>query len=211
MLANTNSVRPEHDMATSVTVDGGSGISDRPVFISFTGAVNQVTTPALIGTIEHQISTGRDHIHLMLSTSGGVVNHGIEVYNVLRARNVAITTYNMGTVESIGNVLFLAGTKRYAVPSSRFMFHGVSINIAQAAVLEAKNLKQLSDTLRNDEERIASVAMRHTKMSSSQIRRFFRQAAYIPAQKAVELGIVHEVIDVTIPQGALYIPLIFQH
>jgi alpha/beta hydrolase fold/Clp protease len=41
----------------------------------------------------------------LLSTLGGQVAQGIAVYNVLRALPISVTTYNVGSVNSIGNVI----------------------------------------------------------------------------------------------------------
>ncbi len=36
-----------------------------------------------------------------------------------------LITHNVGNVDSIGNVIFLAAEERYACSTSTFMFHGV--------------------------------------------------------------------------------------
>ena len=42
------------------------------------------------------------------------------------ALSVNVTTHNIGQVQSIGNIPFLAGSPRYCSPSSMFMLHGLS-------------------------------------------------------------------------------------
>ena len=70
----------------------------------------------------------------MLSTPGGSVMNGLNLYNVLRGLPITLTTHNVGNVDSIGNAIFLAGQIRYACPHSTFMFHGVAFNFPQGGV-----------------------------------------------------------------------------
>ena len=53
-----------------------------------------------------------------------------------------LITHNVGNVDSIGNVVFLAGTRRYAVPHATFMFHGVGFNAPPNQRLEEAFLKR---------------------------------------------------------------------
>ena len=50
---------------------------------------------------------------------------------LLAAMPFKLATHNVGRVNSIGNVVFLAGEERYAVPHSAFMFHGVGFDVKQ--------------------------------------------------------------------------------
>ena len=50
----------------------------------------------------------------MISTPGGTVMNGLNLYNVMRAMPFRLTTHNVGNVDSIGNAIFLAGEERYA-------------------------------------------------------------------------------------------------
>jgi ATP-dependent Clp protease, protease subunit len=71
---------------------------------------------------------GHQEVHLLLTTPGGSVMHGLTIYNVLRALPITLVTHNAGSVNSIGNAVFLAGARRYACPHSTFMFHGVGFD-----------------------------------------------------------------------------------
>lgn len=84
------------------------------VYVSFSAEINVGTTEALIAALAQLASQGVPNVYLMLSTPGGSVMHGITLYNTLRAFPFALTTHNMGNVDSIGNAVFLAGETRYA-------------------------------------------------------------------------------------------------
>ena len=83
--------------------------------------------------------------------------NGINLYTVLKAMPFDLTTHNVGNVDSIGNAVFLAGTSRYAVPHSTFMFHGVGFNANAGQRLEEKFLRERLDGLLSDQKRIGAI------------------------------------------------------
>jgi ATP-dependent protease ClpP protease subunit len=76
--------------------------------------------------------------------SGRVMN-GINIYNVLRGLPAKVVFHNVGNVDSIGNVLFLAGDERYACPHSTFMFHGVGFDPTPGVRVEQKTAQEMLD------------------------------------------------------------------
>src|ERR1700680_3114676 len=96
------------------------------VYVSFSAEIVPATTESLIAVMADCANKGVPHVYLMLSTPGGSVMHGLNLYNVLRAMPFKLTTHNVGNVDSIGNAIFLAGEERWACPQSTFMFHGVA-------------------------------------------------------------------------------------
>jgi ATP-dependent Clp protease, protease subunit len=180
-----------------------------PFYVSFNSEVNQITGPALIATVGQQVSQGFNELHLLLSTPGGHVAQGIAIYNMLRALPISITTYNVGSVNSIGNVIFLAGTKRYASQTSSFMFHGVGFDV-QAARFEEKMLKERLQGIQNDQQLIGDIIVRHTKISSDEVDKLFLEAAFVSTTEAKRRGIIHDILDVQIPPGAPFLQLVFQ-
>jgi len=181
----------------------------KPFYLSFSSEVNHVTGPALIAAIGHQMATGHDEAHLLLTTPGGRVDMGLMIYNVLRSLPIKVITYNVGTVNSIGNMIFLAGVERYAAPTSSFMFHGVGFDV-QNARFEEKALKERLTGLQNDQKLIADVIVRHTNISAADVGKLFLEAAFVTADDAKARGIVNDVIEIKIPEGATFLQLAFQ-
>lgn len=181
----------------------------RPVYVSFLAEVNQNTTEALVGIIARELGNGMDELHLMLSTPGGNVREGIALYNLLMGIPAKVFTYNIGSVNSIGNVIYLAGSKRYANRTSSVMFHGVGFDIQRTRFEEKQLIEQL-DNLRNDQGLIAEIITRRTNISTKKVHDLFLQAAFLRADDAVSRGIIDEVRDVHVPKGAVFIQLVFQ-
>src|SRR5207247_813850 len=134
--------------------------------------------------------------YLLLSTPGGSVMNGMNLYNILRSMPFELTTHNVGNVDSIGNAVFLAGEKRYASPHSTFMFHGVGFDPALGTRYDEKLLREQLDSVLADHKRIGGILEERTKLGADDAQALFREAQTKDATYAVGVGIVDEVRDV---------------
>jgi ATP-dependent protease ClpP protease subunit len=72
-------------------------------FVSFSAEIIPATTEVLIAAMAQCANEGVEDVQLLLSTPGGTVMNGLNLYNVLRAMPFKLTTHNVGNVDSIGN------------------------------------------------------------------------------------------------------------
>ena len=179
-------------------------------FISFSAEVVPHTIEALLATAANLVNQGFREIVLLLSTPGGSVMHGITAYNVLRGLPVSLTTHNVGNVDSIGTVIFLAGARRYACPQATFMLHGVAFGTQAPTQFFERNLEERLDSLRADQQRISAIYQDRAGINAEQAEQFFLRGATINAAEAVQRGIVHELREVQIPAGSPVIQLVFE-
>jgi len=183
-------------------------MSNDTTYISFNALVDPTTSNALLGTIGGEVNNGVRKIYLMLSTPGGSTAHGITIYNTLRALPVELTTHNTGQVNSIGNVIYLAGEIRYACPVSSFMFHGVGFDIEKTR-LEEKHLVEKLDSLRSDQGLLTDIIDERTDINAQEAGDLFLHMAFMNPQEAQSRGFVHEIRDPQVPQGARFLQLVF--
>ena len=186
------------------------GVVPSVAYISFSAEIVPQTTEALIALMAQQANAGVSEVHLLLSTPGGNVMHGMNLYNVLRAMPLRLITHNVGNVDSIGNAVFLAGEKRYACPHSTFMFHGVGFDMTAGMRLEEKLLRERLDGVIADQRRIGSIIEEHSTLTDAQVSDLFREMQTKDATYAAGCGIVHEIKDVQIPPGTPIHSLVFQ-
>jgi ATP-dependent protease ClpP protease subunit len=180
------------------------------VYISFSAEINPNTTEALIALVAQQINNQVREIYLMLSTPGGSVMNGLNLYNFLRGLPIKVITHNIGNVDSIGNAIFLAGEERYACPHSTFMFHGVGIDVTAPCRFEEKVLRERLHAVLADQSRIGSIIGERTALKGGQVRSLFKEARTKDADYARRVGIVHDVRDVTIAPGTPIFSLVFK-
>lgn len=179
------------------------------VYVTFSAEINVTTTEHLIALLANQANAGVDHVYLMMSTPGGNVMNGLNLYNVMRAFPFKLTTHNVGNVDSIGNAIFLAGSERFACPHSTFMFHGVGFDV-QNTRLEEINLTQYHDSIKADHKRIGSILRERANFTEEEAVQLFAEARTKDAAFALSKGMVGAVQDVNIPKGASVFSLVFQ-
>lgn len=97
--------------------------------IHFTGPINSSTCGNLINTCSRALQQGAGILQLNIATMGGECSYGFTLYNFLRALPVAVHTHNLGTVESMGNILFLAGAA-HGVQLQQVPVPSVSLDLA---------------------------------------------------------------------------------
>lgn len=155
----------------------------------------------LIGACADLANQGAETVHLMLSTPGGSVDSAIAAYNLIRGMPFRLVTHNVGSVDSMGNVLFLAGEERFACPDSTFMFHGVGFNVTAKTRFELRTLREKMDSVEGDQRKIAAIVAARTRLKPDEIDGLFLEAVTRGPDYALAHGIVHAVRDVSIPQG----------
>jgi ATP-dependent protease ClpP protease subunit len=181
-----------------------------PVYVCFSAEIIPSTTESLLATLSSLANQGVAEVRLLLSTPGGNVMNGMNLYNVLRAMPFRLITHNVGNVDSIGNAVFLAGEERLACPHSTFMFHGVGFDLAPGQRLEEKLLRERLDSVLADQKRIAAIIEERSSLSAEEIEPLFREAQTKDAAYAVRVGLVDQIQDVEIPPGGPVISLVFQ-
>lgn len=199
-VKNAKGHTTEGDLSKEVTMTAPVLITPPPLqYISFTSDVSPASAKALLAACAQCASNGIKHVYLLLSTPGGDVREGMALYNILKGMPFDLTTHNVANVDSIGNVIFLAGKTRYACSSATFMFHGVAFNVEKSR-LERRNLKEMTGAIDADTTRMSAViAEQATFPKRSAIARLFLEASTKDAVYAKANGIVHDIRDVQIP------------
>jgi ATP-dependent Clp protease protease subunit len=180
-----------------------------PAFISFSAEITPPTVEQLLGSVTGFVNQGFREIHLMLSTPGGSVMHGVNAYNVLRGLPITLITHNVGNVDSIGTVIFLAGERRYACPQATFMLHGVAFNVMTPMSFFEKNISERLESVRSDQRRIMGIYQERAGISEEEGEGYFLRETNLTATEAREKGIIHEVRPVQIPEGSPVLQLVF--
>jgi ATP-dependent protease ClpP protease subunit len=180
------------------------------VYVTFSAEINPNTTEALIAVLSNCANQRVKQVNILLSTPGGSVMHGLNLYNVIRSMPYEVTMHNVGNVDSIGNAIFLAGKRRYACEHSTFMFHGVGFDVAGQGRLDEKACRERLDSLMSDQKRIGDIITQNTTLPPHEVETLFREAQTKDATAATGFGIVHEIKDAHIPAGGPVISLVFQ-
>ncbi|HMP16198.1 MAG TPA: ATP-dependent Clp protease proteolytic subunit [Gemmatales bacterium] len=171
-----------------------------PAYVNFSANISRDPVDDLMVLMADLHRQGFKEAHLLISSPGGGVIRGIELHNFLRGLPIQLSTYNTATVDSIANIVYLAGDKRYVNQNANFLMHGVSWEF-RGAVGE-QQLEEALAAVRRDQRVIADTIAGRTKLQRDHIERMFRGDNILTPADAVTMGISHEIKDVEIPEKA---------
>ena len=174
----------------------------KEAYIRFMAPVVSQTTDKLFKIIDQKIKEKCEKLHLMISSPGGSVFHGLSLYNFLRGSPIEVDTYNFGSVDSIGVIIFCSGKKRYSVPHARFLIHGVRFNISGNASFDEKQIDEHLKSLKIDQHNIARVIADTTGKAADKIEEDMNNRTTLNPNEAKDYGLVHEVKSQLFPIDA---------
>ena len=132
-------------------------------------------------------------INMYINSPGGQVYAGLAIYDAMQMISNPISTVAVGVTASFGTVILAAGTKgqRYALPHATIHLHQ-PLGGAQGQVtdieIQAKEFLRLRMKLN-------SILMKHTGQPEDVIERDTERDFWMDSDKAVEYGIVDEVLE----------------
>lgn len=131
-------------------------------------------------------------ISLYINCPGGVIYHGLAIYDTMQHVQAPVHTYAVGVTASMGTVLLASGDEghRYALPHATIHMHpagGSAQGYAPDVEIQYKELKRVEDLL----HRLLS---KHTGQSVEQIASDFERDRFMSAEEAVEYGLVDEIL-----------------
>ena len=132
-----------------------------------------------------------------MASHGGANLYGFAIYNFLRSLPVPVDTHNLGGVNSMANIIYLAGEHRTASPNSRFLLHPLHWNFA-AGDVDQSRLTEYSSVLDDDRERYIEIFNERTASASApfDIRQCLNGTAHtMNPEAALAAGITHSVVD----------------
>lgn len=171
------------------------------LYIHFTAEVNEKSINKLISIVVDNVNKGEKELTLLLSTPGGQITWGLAAFNTFKMLPITKIFWNIGNIDSIGVMLFLAGDERYCVPNSRFLFHDVSLNITGAINLSESNLRLNADSISHDRNAIAELSATVTKQDANLINDMMKNGKIANIKDAKDLGYIHEEKLFTLPEG----------
>jgi len=177
-------------------------IPKKVIYVNYYDNIDDNKTKSIMAAISELYNREKpDAIYFLFSSTGGLINPGIALYNFLRALPVEIIMHNTGNVESIGNIVFMAGDIRYASIHSSFLFHGTTWSFPGATTLQKNQVSEMLSNISTCDAKISGIITDRTKLTNREIRRLFVQGASKDAAFALAKGVVSEIKDPQIPKG----------
>ena len=183
-------------------------MGNQVLYLSYSSKIDGKGCDLLLKAFQEIVEDGVKEVHFLINTTGGTVDHGVNLYNILKGLPLELTTHNVSSVDSIGNIIFLAGKNRFACKHSNFLFHGVGLPITKAVRFEEKDLKEKIGALKSDNGILSSIISERTKLNITEIEEMFLKGVTMESEEAKTKGIVDDIREVQIPTGARFVQMV---
>lgn len=132
----------------------------------------------------------RTPIILYVSSNGGEVDSGFELIDVIMSSKTPVFTVNLGYQYSMGFLIGLAGTKRFAMRNAKFLMHDGS-NFVYNSGAKAQDQMEFQ---RRVEDRIKQYILSRSKITSKEYDSKLRVEWYLFADEAKDKGFCDYII-----------------
>lgn len=132
----------------------------------------------------------RTPIKLYIASNGGEVDSGFELIDAITSSITPVYTINLGFEYSMGFLIGLAGHKRYAMPSAKFLMHDGS-NFVYNSGSKAQDQMAFNAKV---EERIKRYILSRSNLTEEEYDSKVRVEYYLFADEAQEKGFTDFII-----------------
>ena len=166
-------------------------LKDRIVFLG-SAVVDEVANLITAQLLFLESEDPERDIYFYINSPGGSVTAGLAIYDTIQYIRPQVSTVCLGQAASMGAVLLAAGEKgkRYALPHSRIMIHqplGGFQGTAADVDIQAREILRMR-------EELGAILVKHTGQSLKRIERDTDRDLFMTGQRALEYGLVDEVI-----------------
>ncbi|WP_426114374.1 ATP-dependent Clp protease proteolytic subunit [Massilia sp. PWRC2] len=175
-------------------------VQHNEAWFTLTGDVNSDMVHRVFEAVAEMAADGLDTAHVLLQSNGGYVSDGLCLYNFLANSPVEFVMYNGGAVASIAVIVYLAGQRRYASETARFMVHKSHATASPGARPDALNI--IVEGLRADDARTESILRKHIELAPEQWAIHQYSDLHLNAGDARVAGMIAAVGDFAPPKGA---------
>jgi ATP-dependent Clp protease protease subunit len=173
----------------------------KEAWYTLSGDVNSDMVHRVFEAVAHMTEDGIETAHVLLQSNGGYVSDGLCLYNFMANSPVNFVMYNGGAVASIAVILFLAGSRRYASETARFMVHKSHATASPGSRPEA--LAIIVEGLRADDARTESILRKHVELSPEQWAIHQYSDLHLNSRDAKTAGVINDIVDFAPPKGAM--------
>lgn len=167
-------------------------LKERIIFVGM--PINDQVANLVVAQLLYLASEDPDKpISMYINCPGGIIYHGLAIYDTMQQVEPPIATYAIGVTASMGTVLLAAGTKgrRFALPHATVHMHpagGTAQGYAPDVEIQYKELKRVEDLLHQ-------LLSQHTGQPMEQIAADFDRDRFMTAEDAIEYGLVDQILQ----------------
>lgn len=132
----------------------------------------------------------REPIKIYIDSPGGDLSSTLTIIDAIRLSKTPVWTINVGTAYSGGFFSFISGHRRFAYPSSSFLFHEGSAGTSGTA----NQFENYASFYKRRLNALKEIVLSHTKISEEKYTSIQKDDFWMTAEDAIELGCADEII-----------------
>ena len=170
-------------------------------YIVFLADVQRDQIGKLRTAITDAVNTGATEIYLAISSGGGNVVEGLAIASFIKSLSIEVVTHNIGQTDSVANVVFAAGKKRYANGHASFMFHGVTLPIN--GNFTEHQLTELHEQVKRLRGAIATAFALYTGIPLEDVAAWMaaNSGTVLSSAEGLAKAVIHEIREFQVPNG----------
>jgi ATP-dependent Clp protease protease subunit len=168
--------------SVNVDIEGGEAGVDASM------AERVIKNLTILDTVKEEAIT------IIMNNPGGDVNHGLAIYDAIKACRSHVTVKVYGYAMSMGSIILQAADNRVMSPNSSQMIHygHMAIDKHQKTVYkhteEAKRIDRWMEQMY-----LERIQAKHPKFTVQRIKQMLNFDTFLTAEQSVELGLADEV------------------
>lgn len=176
------------------------------VIVNLIGEINNRTTTQFLFILSNQLQSGTKDFRINIPSPGGGVFHGITIYNFLIGlKGIVLHTHNLGQIDSVANLIYMAGNVRTASTTSTFLLHPPRAIFPQGAYT-IEDLRERVQGLESDERKLAEIIASRLTKPVKEVQEMFQLRKTYTSKEAKTLGFATKIEDFAAsPDTPLYL------
>ncbi len=172
----------------------------KTAYYGFTGIIDPLSAQRIASAFNQAVNEKCDEFYFCLNSLGGSVSDGIFLYNHIMGLPVKTIIHNTSDVMSIATVIYVAAAERYCSKHGKFMLHPTEMPAIHNS-MRAEQLQSALDAALTSDQRTEDILRERARIPDPILdaRRF--KEVFIDADKAVEFGLAHKVVEFSLPDG----------
>lgn len=159
------------------------------------GNIDKETADAIMLQLLHLNHVSKDPIKLLIDSSGGEINSGLLIYDILSSLDTEVDLFCTGQAASIAAWILASGQKghRFILRHSYTMIHEPrSLSKVGGFVTDIENMSK-KDLI--TKEKLNDILAYHTGRTVKEINKLTKLDYYMDAEESVKFGICDKVVD----------------
>lgn len=133
-------------------------------------------------------------ITIIMNNPGGDVNHGLAIYDAIKACRSHVTVKVYGYAMSMGSVILQAADNRVMAPNSSQMIHYGEMGVEK----HQKTVYKIADEAKRidrwmEQMYLEKIQAKHPKFTLQRLKQMLNFDTFLTAEQSVELGLADEV------------------